>query len=127
MDDESLGLKLRILSHTYTSGTGVNISCSSFSICSSVLAFLSSEAVGGGSHDATRRWDFARATFARLNTISASLGWAVIVFDCSAWRNESWVVQSCKVKCKQKQEGKDKRPLRLGNFRSYRQLSPQQQ
>ena len=59
---------------TYSSGIGVNISRSSFSISSSVFALASSEAVGGGSHDAIRRWDLARATEARLKIMSASEG-----------------------------------------------------
>lgn len=56
----------------YSSGTGVNISCSSLSISASVLVLASSSAVRGGSHEAMRRWDLARATLALLNIMSAS-------------------------------------------------------
>lgn len=57
----------------YSSGIGANISCSSFSISSSVFVDASSSAVRGGSHDAINRWLLARARFALLNIISASL------------------------------------------------------
>ena len=60
--------------HTYSSGTGVNNSCSSLSKSSSDFAFASSETVGGGSHEATSRWDSASATEARLKMMSASEG-----------------------------------------------------
>lgn len=52
----------------------MNISCSSCSLSSWDFAFTSSEAVGGGSHDAISRCDFARATEARLKIMSASEG-----------------------------------------------------
>lgn len=52
----------------------MNISCSSRSISAAGFAFASSEAVSGGSHDAIRRWDLARATAARLKMMSASEG-----------------------------------------------------
>lgn len=60
--------------NTYRSGATVNISCSSFRICSSVLAFLSSDSDGGGSNPDAIRSDLARAREARLNHISISEG-----------------------------------------------------
>lgn len=60
--------------YTYSSGTGVNNSCSSRSKSSSDFAFASSEAVGGGSQEATSLWDSASATEARLKMMSASEG-----------------------------------------------------
>jgi hypothetical protein len=56
----------------YNSGTGEKTSDSSFSSSSSVFATAASCAALGGSHDATRRWDLARAREARLKTISDS-------------------------------------------------------
>lgn len=52
----------------------MNISCSSLSKSSSDFAFASSEAVGGGSHEAINLWDLASATEARLKMMSASEG-----------------------------------------------------
>ena len=61
---------------TYSSGTGVKISFSSFSSSSSDLVFASSSGVFGGSHEAISLWLLASATLALLNIISASLGCA---------------------------------------------------
>lgn len=73
---------IRLDKQTYVSGTGVNISCSSLSNSSSVFAFASSEAVGGGSHEAISLWDLASATEARLKIMSASEGgFGIVVKD----------------------------------------------
>lgn len=72
----------------YSSGIGANISCSSFSISSSVLVFASSSAVRGGSHDAINRWLLARARLALLKIISASLVVAGIVVVAMGVRYE---------------------------------------
>lgn len=59
----------------HVSGSALNSSASSRSSSASVLlAWLASEGEGGPSHDWIRRWLRARATFARLNMTSASLG-----------------------------------------------------
>ena len=60
------------MTYADSSGTGANISCSSRSISSSDFVLRSSSSVRGGSHDAMRRWLFARATLARLKIMSAS-------------------------------------------------------
>lgn len=79
----------------YSSGTGVNISCSSFSISSSDLAFASSSAVRGGSHDAISRWLLARARLALLKIMSASL----VVAGMVAISKGAASAQSCVVDC----------------------------
>lgn len=56
----------------YNSGIGKKASDSSFSSSSSVFAPVASCGALGGSHDAIRRWDLARAREARLKTISDS-------------------------------------------------------
>lgn len=65
---------IRLGKQTYSSGTGANVSCSSLSNSSSDFAFASSDAVRGGSHEATNLWDLASATEARLKMMSASEG-----------------------------------------------------
>lgn len=78
-----------------SSGIGVKSSASSCSISSEDLAVRSSSSVGGGSHEAMRRWLLARATLARLKMMSASLVDvdAGIVGSCSA-RNRYLGVRS---------------------------------
>ena len=71
--DATIGRE-RKLRTAYSSGTGVNISCSSRSISASVLRDASSPGVGGGSQEAIRRWLWARATEVRLNIMSAGDG-----------------------------------------------------
>lgn len=51
----------------------MNISFSSFSIWASVLVCARSDAVGGGSHEAIRRCDLARARAVLLRITSASV------------------------------------------------------
>lgn len=68
----------------YVSGTAVKISSSSFRSSSSDLVFdVCSSVVCGGSHEATRRWLRARATFARLRIMSVEdiLPFFFVVYD----------------------------------------------